>query len=121
MTRGNTQYKTVNITYSSNCSYLTIFGCCSSFREEISLIAVEGTPSSSLSKRIFFIATILLVFLLRPLYTMPYVPEIRYVNSKISIIKVEIIGNKQKIMIKQTPDQQYTLIIALLIFLLLKL
>ena len=51
---------------------------------------------------------------------MPYVPEIRYVNSKISI-KVEIIGNKQKIMIKQTPDQQYTLIIALLIFLQLKL
>ena len=38
----------------SNTSYLTTFLCCSSFKSEISLIAVEGTPSSSCSNRIFF-------------------------------------------------------------------
>jgi hypothetical protein len=38
--------------------YLTIFGCCNSLSSDISLIAVEGMPSSSLSSLIFFIATI---------------------------------------------------------------
>lgn len=53
----------------------TIFGCCSSFNKEISLIAVEGTPSSSDSKRIFFRATNRPDFLFLPLYTTPYVPN----------------------------------------------
>lgn len=51
-----------------------MLGCCSSFSREISLIAVDGIPSSSLSRRIFFIATICPVILFRPLYTTPYVP-----------------------------------------------
>jgi preprotein translocase subunit SecF len=38
--------------------YLTIFGCCNSLSSDISLIAVDGMPSSSLSSLIFFIATI---------------------------------------------------------------
>lgn len=56
-------------------TYHTIFGCCSSFNNEISLIAVEGTPSSSDSKRIFFRATNRPDFLFLPLYTTPYVPN----------------------------------------------
>lgn len=56
-------------------AYHTIFGCCSSFNKEISLIAVEGTPSSSDSKRIFFRATNRPDFLFLPLYTTPYVPN----------------------------------------------
>ena len=52
-----------------------MFGCCNSLSSEISRIAVEGTPSSSLSKRIFFKATVLFVFLFFPLYTTPYVPK----------------------------------------------
>lgn len=53
---------------------LTMFGCFNSFNKDISRIAVDGTPSSSVSKRIFFIATISPVFLCLPLYTTPYVP-----------------------------------------------
>lgn len=56
-------------------TYHTIFGCCSSFNREISLIAVEGTPSSSDSRRIFFRATNRPDFLFLPLYTTPYVPD----------------------------------------------
>lgn len=37
--------------------YLTTFGCWTSFKIDISLMAVLGTPSSSVSKRIFFRAT----------------------------------------------------------------
>lgn len=37
-------------------------------------MAVDGTPSSSLSRRIFLSATCLPVFLFLPLYTTPYVP-----------------------------------------------
>ena len=36
---------------------LTMLGCCNSLSKEISLMAVDGTPSSSDSSRIFFIAT----------------------------------------------------------------
>ena len=39
-------------------TYLTTFGCLIPFRREISLIAVDGTPSSSFSSLIFFIAQI---------------------------------------------------------------
>lgn len=56
-------------------TYQTIFGCSNSFNSDISLIAVDGTPSSSLSNRIFFKATSAPVFLFFPLYTTPYVPE----------------------------------------------
>ena len=45
-------------TASRSCyPYLTILGCCSSLRREISRMAVLGTPSSSDSSRIFFMAT----------------------------------------------------------------
>lgn len=60
---------------------MTTFGCCSSFRSEISLIEVDGTPSSSLSKRIFFSATNWLVFLFFALYTTPYVPRTKINNG----------------------------------------
>lgn len=56
-------------------SYRTTFGCWSSLRREISLTEVLGTPSSSLSRRIFFIATTCPVVLFLPLYTTPYVPN----------------------------------------------
>ena len=48
-------------------TYVTTFGWTSSFSNDISRIAVDGTPSSSLSNLIFFRATILLVFLCLPL------------------------------------------------------
>lgn len=51
--------------------YLTIFGWRSSFNREISRIAVLGTPSSSLSNLIFFMATTWPVVLCLPLYTTP--------------------------------------------------
>eukprot|EP00958_Prasinococcus_capsulatus_P015347 scaffold1630_cov298-Prasinococcus_capsulatus_cf.AAC.2 len=47
----------------------------SSLRREISRIAVEGTPSSSCSRRIFFSAIVLSVLRSRALYTTPYVPS----------------------------------------------
>lgn len=54
------------------CSKLTTFGWSfSSLRSEISRTAVLGIPSSANSSRIFFKATSLLFFLLRPLYTTP--------------------------------------------------
>ena len=56
-------------------SYLTIFGCLNSFNSDISLIAVEGIPSSSASSRILFKATISSVTLFFALYTTPYVPS----------------------------------------------
>ena len=43
-----------------------MLGCCSSFSREISLMAVLGTPSSSDSRRIFFMATISPVFRFLP-------------------------------------------------------
>lgn len=46
---------------------LTMFPCCISFKSEISLIAVLGTPSSSCSRRIFFKAIVSLVTLSRAL------------------------------------------------------
>lgn len=55
--------------------YLTILGCASSLRMDISRIAVQGTPSSSLSSRILFNATTEFVSLFCALYTMPYVPS----------------------------------------------
>ena len=48
-------------------TYATMFGCCNSFKRDISRMAVDGTPSSSLSNLIFFKATYLLVFLFLPL------------------------------------------------------
>ena len=57
------------------CSRLTTFGWSfSSLSNEISRTAVLGIPSSANSSRIFFKATSLLSFVLRPLYTTPYVP-----------------------------------------------
>ena len=59
----------------SMCSKQTTLGwSLSSLSNEISRTAVLGIPSSASSRRIFFKATSLLVFLLRPLYTTPYVP-----------------------------------------------
>ena len=53
-------------------AYLTILGCgLSSLRMEISLMAVDGTPSSSFSNLIFFKATSSLVFLSLARYTTP--------------------------------------------------
>jgi hypothetical protein len=46
-----------------------------SLRREISRIAVEGTPSSSCSRRIFLSAIVSLVTLSSALYTTPYVPS----------------------------------------------
>lgn len=51
--------------------YLTMFGCLSSFRRLISLMAVQGTPSSSESSRILLRATIWPVSLFFALYTIP--------------------------------------------------
>uniref|UniRef100_A0A2P2M2Y8 Cell division control protein 2 homolog n=1 Tax=Rhizophora mucronata TaxID=61149 RepID=A0A2P2M2Y8_RHIMU len=42
-------------------TYLTMLPCCISFKREISLMAVLGTPSSSCSNRIFFKAMVSLV------------------------------------------------------------
>uniref|UniRef100_A0A915HQS5 Uncharacterized protein n=1 Tax=Romanomermis culicivorax TaxID=13658 RepID=A0A915HQS5_ROMCU len=54
------------------CSqYLTTLGCLNSLRSEISRIAVDGTPSSSDSSRIFFSATNFPVDFCRALYTTP--------------------------------------------------
>ncbi len=53
----------------------TMFGCCSSFRWETSRIAELGTPSSSLSRRIFLSAKYSLVSVSRTLYTTPNVPS----------------------------------------------
>jgi hypothetical protein len=47
-----------NRSESANFTYLTMFGWSSSFSRDISRIAVQGTPSSSDSKRIRFKATI---------------------------------------------------------------
>ena len=59
----------------SMCSKQTTLGwSLSSLSNEISRTAVLGIPSSASSRRIFFKATSLFVFLLRPLYTTPYVP-----------------------------------------------
>jgi len=41
-----------------SCTYSTTFGCLRPFSRLISRMAVEGTPSSSFSRRIFFRATI---------------------------------------------------------------
>ena len=49
--------------------------CCISLRSEISRMAVEGTPSSSCSRRIFLSAIVSLVWRSLPLYTTPYVPS----------------------------------------------
>ena len=54
---------------------LTILGCLNSFKREISLIAVDGIPSSSASNLIRFKATIFPEFLSLALYTTPYVPS----------------------------------------------
>ncbi|KAM3139986.1 hypothetical protein pb186bvf_007786 [Paramecium bursaria] len=55
----------------------TILGCgYNSFKIEISLIAVEGTPSSSFSNLIFFKATNSFVTESLALYTTPQVPKI---------------------------------------------
>lgn len=59
----------------SMCSKQTTLGwSLSSLSNEISRTAVLGIPSSASSRRIFFKATSLFVFLFRPLYTTPYVP-----------------------------------------------
>ena len=58
----------------TSCSR-TMFGCCSSFRMEISRIAVEGIPSSSASSRIFLRAANSPDCRSRALYTTPYVPS----------------------------------------------
>ena len=50
-----------------------MFACFKSLRREISLMAVHGAPSSC-SSLISFRATSLPVMLLRPLYTVAYVP-----------------------------------------------
>jgi hypothetical protein len=54
---------------------LTMFRCCISLRREISRMAVDGTPSSSCSSRIFLSAIVSLVYRSLPLYTTPYVPS----------------------------------------------
>jgi hypothetical protein len=54
---------------------LTMFRCCISLRREISRMAVDGTPSSSCSRRIFLSAIVSLVWRSLPLYTTPYVPS----------------------------------------------
>jgi hypothetical protein len=51
------QFSRLNI-YTILLTYLTMLGCCNSLRRDISLIAVDGMPSSSFSNLIFFIATI---------------------------------------------------------------
>ena len=48
---------------------------CISLRREISRMAVEGTPSSSCSRRIFLSAIVSLVWRSLALYTTPYVPS----------------------------------------------
>lgn len=58
-----------NIPWSS--PNLTILSCCNSFNTDISRMAVDGTPSSSLSRRIFFNATVLPLFRSSALYTTP--------------------------------------------------
>lgn len=50
-------------------------------------IAVDGMPSSSASNRIFFIATIWPVKRFLPLYTTPYVPNLR--------VKIHTQNNRQ--------------------------
>jgi hypothetical protein len=72
--------------------YLTMLGCgCSSFRIEISRIAVEGTPSSSFYSLIFFSATTSRELRIRALNTTPYVPSpIDYNRSKLSIPPIRI-------------------------------
>lgn len=52
-------------------THLTTLGCLSSCSSVTSRMAVLGTPSSSLSRRIFFMATTWPVALCRPLYTTP--------------------------------------------------
>lgn len=52
-------------------TYWTMFGWTSSFNRLTSRMAVEGIPSSSLSIRIFLMATNSPVFLFLPLYTTP--------------------------------------------------
>ncbi|SGY44603.1 BQ5605_C001g00180 [Microbotryum silenes-dioicae] len=49
-------------------THFTTLSSLASLRSEISRIAVEGTPSSSASRRIFFNATISPVSLLRDRY-----------------------------------------------------
>lgn len=61
----NTFNKAIKITYS------TILGCFKFFSKDISLIAVEGTPSSSFSSLIFLMATVSPVSVLIALYTTP--------------------------------------------------
>ena len=64
----------------------TMLSCLSSFSNEISRMAVDGTPSSSCSSRMRFRATTLSVVLLRALYTTPYVPSPIFSSfSKLSI------------------------------------
>ena len=48
-----------------------MFGCCNSFKRDISLIAVDGMPSSSASNLIFFRAKISPVTRSLALYTTP--------------------------------------------------
>ena len=50
-------------------SHLTTLQCCSSFKSEISRMAVLGMPSSSCSSLIFFNAMVLPLTLSRALYT----------------------------------------------------
>ena len=52
-------------------TYSTTFGCLRFFSKEISLIAVDGTPSSSFSSLIFLIATNSPVSRFLALYTTP--------------------------------------------------
>ena len=56
--RANFKKTKNNIFKKKKKSYSTILGCLSSFKIEISLIAVEGIPSSSFSNLIFFNAII---------------------------------------------------------------
>lgn len=72
-------------TLSNRAPYLTTLGCFNSCSRDTSLMAVLGTPSSSLSRRIFFMATTWPVALCLPLYTTPYVPLEHPSEDKIKI------------------------------------
>lgn len=92
-------------------TYHTIFGCCSSFNKEISLIAVDGTPSSSDSKRIFFRATNRPDFLFLPLYTTPYVPNhekrkpLQQIKHKIIILSILLLMDTWRLQTSYAPFQ----------------
>ncbi len=58
------------------CAHRTMWSSLSSLSNEISRMAVLGTPSSSASSRIFLSATIWFVLMSRALYTTPYVPVV---------------------------------------------